>query len=171
MEPQEPSEWGPAYDAAVLLLALVVEGYAAVEIDLPERQYITPGIIPAFDEDQLTVSVQAIRTGIPGQRLGAPLVNCGAVRHVSLRIDLTRCTPVVEVSGAPPTAAALTESAKEILRDVELLDRIVRDGRLLLAGKGDPAKGRGIGIVLGSATPLGPDGGLSGSRIDVDVAL
>lgn len=171
MPPPAASEFGPAYDAAVLLLWLIATGYGESAVELPERQYVTPGIVPAYDEPQLTVSVQAIRVGIPGQQIAAPIVNCPPVRYITLRAELIRCTPTVTGQGAPPKAAELLASAGEVLRDLELVDRIVRESRTTLAGKGDPTHGVGIPVAMTGTSPVGPDGGLAGVRVDIDVPL
>lgn len=159
------------YDAAALLLSLIGTGYGESGVALPQRQYVTPGVVPAYDDPQLTVSVLAVRVGVIGTTIGAPIRECGNVRYVSLRAELIRCTPAVEGDGAAPTAAALLDSAKEVLRDLELLHSIVYSSRGALAGKGDAHLGVGLPVAMSGSTPLGPDGGLAGVRVDVDVPL
>lgn len=165
------SDHGPVYDAAALLLSLLVTGYSESAVELPDRQYVTPGIVPAYDDPQLTVSVLAVRVGVIGSTIGAPIRECGNVRYVSLRAELIRCTPTVKESGAAPTAAELLTSAQEILRDLELVHSIVYGSRTTLAGKGDAHLGTGLPVAMSGSTPVGPDGGLSGVRVDVDVPL
>lgn len=166
-----PSEHGPVYDAAALLLSLLASGYSEAGVTLPDRKYVTPGVVPAYDEPQLTVSVLAVRVGIIGTTIGAPIRECGNVRYVSLRAELVRCTPTVKESGAAPSAAELLTSAQEILRDLELVHSLTYASRGTLAGKGDARDGIGLPVAMSSSTPLGPDGGLSGVRVDVDVPL
>lgn len=166
-----PSEFGPVYDLAALLLAQLVAGYEAAGVELPERQYVTPGIVPSYDDKQLTVSVQAVRVGIPGQAIGAGLAiaNCPPQRYASLRVELLRCTPTVKGSGSAPDTAALLASAGEVLRDLALVEQIVRSARQTLAGMGEPNDGIGVPVAMTGTSPLGPDGGLGGTRLDVDV--
>lgn len=165
------SEHGPAYDAAALLLSLIVQGYSESGVELPPRQYVTPGIVPAYDEPQLTVSVLAVRVGVIGTTVGAPIRECGNVRYVSLRAELIRCTPTVKESGAAPGASELLVSAQEVLRDLALVHSIVYSSRGTLAGGGDAVKGVGLPVAMSGSTPLGPDGGLSGVRVDIDVPI
>lgn len=171
MPPVEPSEWGPAYDAAALLLAELIVGYTEAGVPLPTRRYVVPGIVPAYDDTQLTVAVQQVSVGQPGRAIGVPVANCGPLLLVSLRVELIRCTPKVDDRGTPPTVEAMASSAQEVLRDLALVHKIVREAAPTLAGKGDPMLGRGIPVALTGASPLGPDGGLAGTRLDVDVPL
>lgn len=163
------SEHGPAYDTAALLLSQIVQGYTEAGVTLPDRQYVTPGVVPAYDDEQLTVSVLAVRVGILGRVIGAPIPECGALRYVSMRAELLRCTPTVGESGDAPPAAALLASAQEILRDLALVHQIVYASRGTLAGGGDAVKGVGLPVAMTGTTPVGPDAGLAGVRVDVDV--
>lgn len=165
------SDHGPVYDAAELLLTLIATGYGESGVELPDRKYVTPGVVPAYDGTQLTVSALAVRVGIIGSTIGAPIRECGNVRYVTLRAELVRCTPTVKGNASPPSAAELLVSAKEVLRDLELVHSIIYSSRGTLAGKGDASKGVGIPVAMTGSTPLGPDGGLSGVRVDVDVPI
>lgn len=172
MPPLTPSAFGPVYDLAVLLLGQLVAGYAAATVELPERQYVTPGIVPAYDDPQLTVSVQALRVGVPGAAIGAAVIrNCPTLLYVSFRVELIRCTPALKANAAAPSPAELLASAGEVLRDLFLVDSIVRGARETLAGKGEAADGIGVPVAMTGTSPVGPDGGLAGVRVDIDVPL
>jgi hypothetical protein len=72
---------------------------------------------------------------------------------------------------APPSVAKLDESAKEVLRDMEVIHGALLDQRAKIAGQGNPARGVGVPIAIGNATPIGAEGGLAGTRVDIDVPL
>lgn len=159
-----PSEWGPLYDTALALLTATVQAYAADGVELPDRRYITPGAQPAYDCPQLTVSVTAVRNGIPGSEQNRPVANCPPMRYATYRLELVRGTPTLDDRGDPPSPDELTASAAVVLRDVDMLDRHVRAAARGFAGPGVP-------VFVGATTPLGPDGGLSGVLVDVDVPI
>lgn len=175
------SEHGPLYDTAALILQVVQDAAAASadpdadppvpELELPDRVYVVPGIIAAFDCEQLTVTVLQVATGIPGQALGLPIVNCPPQRYATYRVELVREVPTVDGQGNPPKATKLDESARELLRDMAVLHAAIVDGRDRIASRGsaDPLAGVGVPIAIGNATPVGSDGGVAGSRVDVDV--
>lgn len=176
------SQFGALYDTASTILAVVRDAYAATAdptadppveaVDLPDRQYVVPGITAAYDCEQLTVTVLSVAVGVPGAAIGVPIANCSPMRFATYRLELVRCVPTVDERGDPPKATKLEESAQELLRDLSLLHGAVVAGKPRIAARPgeDPAiAGIGVPIAIGNATPVGSDGGYGGSRVDVDV--
>lgn len=175
------SEWGPLFDTAALILDVVRAAFAAsgdpdadpvVEpAELPARQYVVPGITAAYDCEQLTVTVVQVAVGVPGVSFGVPIANCPPQRYATYRVELVRDVPTVNEQGDPPKATKLTESAQELLRDMGILHAALVSGRRTIAGLGDDSNVAGVGIpiAIANATPIGSDGGVGGSRVDLDV--
>lgn len=156
---------GIVYDVAARVLALVVTGFTAASITLPERQYVAPGTIVAYDCAQLTVAVQRIVVGIPGARINPTrAVQCPPIRYATYQVELVRCTPVPDEAGNPPSVADLTASAKETVRDLDVLEKCLQDGAVALSGPGDL-------VVVGQATPVSASGGYVASLVQIDVPL
>lgn len=166
----QPAPGGTLYDLAAAVLAVVEAGYAADNRDLPTRRYISPGVEPVHDCPQVTVNVVAVRRGIPGEEENRPISGCPVIRYATLRIEIIRSTPT-QTGRAAPTTAVLDTSAREVLYDLDLLDRTLGGERDRIAGYGDPAAGRGIPVFVGAVRPLGVDAGLAGSQVDLDVPL
>lgn len=162
-DPPVLSEHGIAYDLAARLLTVVNDGFTAAGVTLPERQYVGPGVIVAYDCEQLTVVCTAIGSGVPGRRANLPIAGCREQRLGSYRIELVRCVPVIDDSGNPPPPAALQASAQATLRDLDLLESTVRAALTAVTG-GDP-------VFISAAAPVTAEGGLVASLLDVDVPL
>lgn len=160
------SEFGPLYDLAAATLGLLEQGFVAADVDLPDRRTVIPGATSVWDCEQATVSVVRVAVGIPGRELGAQIRNCPPLRFTTLRIEIVRCTPTQDDQGDPPTAQALDASARQLLRDMDVMDRTARTWQGL-AEFGGP----GVPIAMAGAVPVEPQGGLAASRLDLDVAL
>lgn len=175
------SEHGPLYDTAEVLLDVVRDAFEASgdptadpPVDpalLPTRQYVVPGVTAAYDCDQLTVTVIQVAVGVPGTSLGVPIVNCSPVRYATYRVEVVRSVPTVDSQGTPPAAAKLDDAAKALLRDMAIIHTGIVRAKARIAGVGDPTSTAGVGvpIAISNATPVGSDGGIAGSRVDVDV--
>lgn len=144
------------------LLAAALAGLAPARTGNPEpdRVYISHGA-PAWDDcdgsGQLSVWVGPI------QHVQVALGNVCQIRpSAPLCVTLLRCVPTMNDDGSPPSAAALTASAGELNRDVwSLLTELYAFAAAL-----------GCDMVdVGSAEPLGPEGGLAGWRVCLDVLL
>jgi len=103
----------------------------------PDRTLISPGL-PAFDCcDQLAVHASVV-TDAPlspgGLSAGIKHRTGGKINHVALVVHATRCVPVPDASGNPPTAAALTAVAAQVNADGWALwnhvYNLIRDGQL-----------------------------------------
>lgn len=161
---------GPLYDIARAVLQQIVQAYLEAEQDLPERQFVAPGALPAWDCPQLTVTVQALTRGVPGSQDQRPLSSCPPMRYARLHLELVRST-VVQRSNAVPAADKLEAAAKEVLRDLNLVEHALADGRAVIAGRGEAGRGLGIPVYIGNVTPLGPEGKLVGVQADIDVPV
>jgi hypothetical protein len=144
------------------LLAASLAGLAVARTGNPEpdRVYISHNS-PAWDEcsgdGQLSVWIGPIvHTQVA---VGSV---CQIRASAPLCVTLLRCVPTMRDDGSPPTSAELTASADGLNRDVwSLLTELY-----------DYVAALGCDIVdVGSAEPLGPDGGLAGWRVCIDVLL
>lgn len=110
-----------AYADAVL--ANVGTIWAAAMVDLPALQYVAPGPFQSvsFDCDQVTVTIDGINRGAPGEpqsgyvKLGE---NSATVSVAIVRL----CMPTSETE-APPLAADQAAASEITLRDLDLLWR------------------------------------------------
>lgn len=110
-----------AYGDAVLANVNTIWGAAL--IDLPALQYVAPGPFSSvsFDCDQVTVSIDAITRGAPGEP------QQGYVRLAELSATVTvavvrLCMPTSETE-APPLAADQAAAADTTLADLDLMWR------------------------------------------------
>lgn len=175
------SEFGALYDTANVILDVVRDRFAASgdpaavppvdPAELPARQYVVPGITAAYDCEQLTVTVLQVAIGVPGATINVPITNCAPQRYATYRVELVRDVPSVDNQGNPPSATKLDNAAQETLRDMALLHDAIVHGRERIATSNpdDPLGGVGVPVAVSNATPVGSDGGVAGSRVDVDV--
>ena len=155
---------GIVYDVASRCLAVVVDAFAAALVELPERQYVAPGLIVAYDCEQVTVAVQQVGTGIPGTRANRPIANCPPTKMGTFRVEIVRCTPVLDENGEPPSVADLVANAKLLLKDLDVLESAFRAHPPVLTGPGEP-------IFVSAAQPVTAEGGMAASLVDVDIPL
>jgi len=155
----------PADYLQTLALDLLAAAEAAVDVARtgnpnPDRVYVAHNE-PAWDvcdgTGQLSVYVGPI---ISTQ---VTLGNVCQVRPAApFCVTLLRCVPTMNDDGTPPSAAELTTSAGVLNSDIWSL----------LNGLYDFATDLGCDMVdVGEALPLGPDGGLAGWRVCLDVLL
>lgn len=152
------------YATARAVLDALTVAYQGDGIDLPERRYVTPGVQPAYDGEQVTVTVLALRNGQPGNETQVPRFACAGPLYASLRVEVIRCTPTVDEDGYAPEAADLDASAMLVLSDVESLTRHLPGIAQTIAGQGSP-------VLVANAVPVGPDGGYAGAQVDLDLPL
>lgn len=130
------------FEIGELILEAVEEAFAAASVTLPDRRYVHSGAI-AHDCEQVVVSCQGLeREAAIGPRASI------------FDIEIVRCVPAVSEIGLP-TAAALQESAQELLTDARLLFSIV--GAESLRECRTP--------TVRDFVPIGPEGGFGGWRM------
>lgn len=151
------------YDLARDVLDVVVAGFSAAGVDLPARQYVQAGEV-AIDCEQVVVEIGRVFLGLPGQEVASGL-KCCPPRSVSVVIWISRCVPTMADDGSTDPDA-LDASSLAILTDgAVLLGTIIeawKDGTLLSLCDS---------IAFQGMTPVGPEGGFGGFRLDFQAQL
>lgn len=158
---------------ATRLLDVVAATAVDLDVDLPDRQYVTPGISggEAWDCEQVVVGAVALNPGIASTaaaQLGAMMrVPDGgvAIADLTLRVEIVRAVPVMEDDGNPPPASSITSAAEAAFRDLALLREVVvriQTGAALTDGER-------ASMLISSIVPAGPSGGLAGVALQVAV--
>ncbi|HWF25174.1 MAG TPA: hypothetical protein VG275_06995 [Solirubrobacteraceae bacterium] len=139
-------------------------------VSLPSRQYVTPGSMVPWDGEQLTVSLMGIDQGRPGGTVTTSIVPQATIFYASFSVNLIRAIPTINTegfsAGETPTAEDLGASGGQLLDDA---------AQLVLAASAfhqayllsDP----GVDFVVGPLSPVGPEGGLAGSRMLLSLSL
>lgn len=152
------------YTVANQALEAVVDRFATEGITLPDRQYVTGGLV-ALDCEQVVVEVVRVYTGTPGAELSDP-VSCAVPRSAEMRIWIVRCVPIFKDNGDPPTQSELDASGEELLTDgwvlVWGLLQEYRDGNFL--SQCDK-------LVIGNLAAVGPEGGFGGWALTIQADL
>lgn len=140
-------------------------GYAAAGVDLPERQFVSPGL-PAWDCEILAIQLE--RTfGIAGN-LAAEIVEpqlpqaAHAMRGATFAVWLVRCVPTIHDDGTNIHVPSVTEeeaAAKIIYSDVQLLLNVI-----VAAQRAGNLPGCS-GLAFEAWQGVGPQGGLSGGYL------
>ena len=158
------------HDLATELLVAAVEAldtvptYAPALGGAPERNFVAPGP-PALDCcDQLTVHVGPISEGAtaPGQQKAS----YSWINRVALVLTFTRCVPVQDANGNPPSASLQEDAAEQINADKwamwNHLHNLIVQGELF---------DRCCDVVWGNLLPLIPSGGCGGSTLTITVCF
>lgn len=139
-QPRDP------YTIAQSIMAAVVAQFTAASVDLPDRQVIEAGGLPAWDVDQLTISLQRIYAGLPGLEQGQPVVWQHGVFSAQLLVQLVR--------KAKGTLANAPRKQMPRVQDLEA-DAVAyfADARLLAGGlhvwrKGQEQRSTKVGPVI-----------------------
>jgi hypothetical protein len=124
----------------------------------------------AWDGEQLTVSLMGIDQGKPGGSVSTNVIPQALMLFASFSVNLIRAIPTIGTegfaAGEVPTPEDLDASGQQLLDDA---------AQLVLAASAfhqaylltDP----GMDMVIGPLSPVGPEGGLAGSRMLVSVSL
>ena len=141
----------------------------AIGAIIPEMVYVGAGIVP-WDAEALVLTLGTIYQGQPGAPIGSTFNPADTIElSIEMFILLTRPTPVPsDGQGQPiwPSIAEMNDAGLVAFSDASALTRAainLHDAYLDV----DP----GQGFVIGNVSPLGPDGGLQGLRIKIDVSL
>lgn len=160
------------YDICAALLAAVVDGYADQSLDLPARRYVSDGPLVAWDDEQVTVYCERTFAGLSDVEQPDALDTIATTRSARLWIEVVHCSPHLDSDSVtlgpvptPPTAAAIDASAQVALVDAIMLPWSVR--RAKRAGDLDVCHG----ITIDDWQPLGPLGGMIGSRLGLRYQL
>lgn len=144
---------------------VIVAGYALAGVDLPERQFVSPGL-PAWDCEILAVQLE--RTfGIAGN-LATEIIEpqlpqaAHAMRGATFAVHLIRCVPTLHDDGTNVQVPSVTEeeaAAKVIYTDVQMLLNVI------VAGQRAGDLPGCSGVAFEAWQTVGPQGGLSGGYL------
>ena len=156
---------------AAQILALFAEQLAAQGVDVPKRQYVLPALMVAWDGPQLTVGLAELFQGQPGAPFGGTFTPPTAIVFGAMFVvDLLRKVPALSGEGTAgmlmPSALDLNAAGQSLMTDAKalLLAGVTIRERYTLTGPGQ-------GFAVGSCAPVGPEGGLAGSRLQITVSL
>ena len=139
-------------------------------IDVPERLYVGPGIM-AWDGESMSLYLGTINQGEPGAPIGTAFIP-GLATHMSatIYIQLLRVVSALTYEGmAPemiPGTANLNADGVLTMGDALGLMKAAID-----IHSENVATDPGQGFTIGPITPLGPAGGLAGTRLALTVSL
>lgn len=142
------------------IMAAVEAEWAAQTLTLPDRRYLTTGVVAA-DCEQLVVSLIAAFAGRPAAEEPQTEWTFDKIRTATYAVELWRCV----VAGSAATIGSLDAEGRARLRDGWLLHRGLVEA--VLAG----------GIVgcrdgsVGRLETIGPEGAFAGLRVTVDVLV
>lgn len=157
------------YGTAAKLLSLFESELTGLGISLPDRRYVSPGQIPAWDGEQLTVNLIGVAQGQPGMPLATSFSPTAAHYHAQYGLSLLRAVPVIESEGPlmlqVPDGEQITEASSEILGDAAAL---VKAGQRIHQSYLATSAGEGFMFELQT---VGPEGGLAGHRLLVTLSV
>lgn len=150
------------YANAVLANVNAIWAAQAPPIALPALQYVAPGPFSSvsFDCDQLTVTIDAITRGAPGEPVSGyiPLAEASAAVTVAI---VRLCMPTSNTE-APPPAAAQAAASDITLADLDLL---WRNAKAILDAGG--CKHHGLTVVKLIEIQGGAGGAMLSGSIDL----
>lgn len=161
--PGQPSIYGRLWDVAALILTNIIPALNPVD-----RVFVSPGI-PAgeFGCDILAVQLVAVRAGLPGTPVGGP-ISAATVLSGEFDIHLWRelASGGTDDHGQPLTADQLNLVSALIYQDAWGLLQLV-------VGDTVDWEFLGIGTVVAilSLTGYGPEGGMVGHTLKLEVGL
>jgi hypothetical protein len=155
---------------ADLILALFTAQLKAQGVHLPDRQYRQAGSQPVWDGEQLTTGLMGIAQGQPGLAYPQTFVPEALNLYATFFVLLIREIVVINTEGFTgmeiPTALEQDADGVALISDGAQL--VIAASAIHLARS---LVENGEGFVIDGLQPLGPEGGLSGSRLLLSVSL
>jgi hypothetical protein len=155
---------------ADLILALFTAQLKAQGVRLPDRQYRQAGSQPVWDGEQLTTGLMGIAQGQPGLAYPQTFVPEALNLYATFFVLLIREIVVINTEGFTgmeiPTALEQDADGVALIGDGAQL--VIAAAKIHLARS---LTENGEGFVIDGLQPLGPEGGLSGSRLLLSVSL
>lgn len=158
-------------ETAAVLLDAFSEQLQAQDIIVPDRAYVAPGGQVAEDGDQLVIALQQIGQGQPGRPDPGTYVPGAEILMAQFSVQLIHAIPALHREGSVdmmiPSSEDLGESGVRLVGEAEALvnaamnihaSQLVTEGGLQ-------------GFSVGPCVPIGPDGGMAGSKLIVDISL
>jgi hypothetical protein len=137
----------------------------AAGVDVPDRQYLNPGALIAWDEPQLTIGVIRIGMGQPGESVGSSLLASQFNFSVTFGLLLIVEVPALVDAGLPSTPDLDAAGQALIGLSTTLWTTAIA---LRAAGKLAPGN---AGVALGPLAPVGPSGALAGVSLQIEMSL
>ena len=161
----------PVWDKAEELLSCVEE-HLSLYGAAPQRSFIAPGNPPAWDvccssgqgEGMAWVQITEVfpADNFPAAQTGAMRCNY-AEQGVRLNVGVLRCAATLDDQGRPPSTQRLMTDAAKVQRDRAIVNEAIRCCFLADAEPGT--------FVVGTFTPLGPQGGCVGGSTSLQIAV
>lgn len=152
-------------DLAHEILATAIDALEDNAITPPVRQFVSPGAI-ADDCDQIAVELARIFTGRPGAEVAEP-EQCGYARTAEFFIRIVRClASASDDDDIIPTPDELNGDAKIVMRDIWVIHQ-----ELITRRAAGTFLDRCQNLLVGNALPAGPEGGLGGWQLLIQVQI
>ena len=142
-----------AFNTAKILMDSIVDTFAQAGIALPERRYFTVGGqgTVAHDCEQLTISLEQIYSGLPGDQAQNP-VKCDSPKTGVFGVELVRCIPGMQKGRSTAPVAPAPE-------DISLhAEQQMMDGLLLIEASLYAAQSTWLGGGMSDTTAGAPQG-------------
>lgn len=134
-------------------------------LSVPERRYLNPGSLVAWDEPQLTIAVIRIYMGEPGAQVTTSVLASQVHQSVSLGILYVDQVPGLQADGSFPPTDALDSAG------VSLVSLIPTFWRAAVSLRESGILYEGGSCALGPLTTVGPEGFLAGLSVQVDASV
>ena len=150
-----------------LIFDTVIRGFDAAGVELPEQRYLAPGQAPPIEDEQFTVHLASITAGHPGTPVSQWQRTPAAFRTATWQILILRA---ISTQG---TDGSLLPDPIDVQGDAEATwtDAAVLQDLLEMAKVNRVLTRSGVPITISPVVPVGPDGGLAGTRATVGIAL
>lgn len=155
--------------AQTMLSAFTVE-LKTLGVDVPDVRYVSPGLIPAYDGEQLTINLQAISQGQPGQTFTGTYVAGAENLQAQYSVSLVRVIPALSNDGSVemmlPAAEELDESAVSLMGDAQGLMQAA-----IAIHAAHSITEVGMGFAIDGVMTEGPDGGVAACRLIFTISI
>ena len=160
------------------LLAAFVAQLEAQDVELPERRYRAPGSMIVWDGEQMTVALMGIDQGQPGVVIAQSMVASALSLSAQFSINLVRQVTGLQAdkpfSASIPDEDVMDGDGVVMLGDAAALIRAASEIHAQDSNTGGKAFGvisPGESFVIGPLQPLGPEGGLAGTRLLISLSV
>lgn len=159
-------------DIANYILAELTSRLTIAGIEVPERSYIHSGEI-AHDfagtdcVSAFVIAFGGMFQGQPGAESGSAPMKCAVPLTAGFTVALLRCVHTLDSSGSAPSESQLQDDGVMILRDSMTLPAVIVDAHL----DGDLVPIGCALVGIGDVQPVGPQGGVGGTTVDLVVSL
>ncbi len=149
------------------LFDLVIGGFAAAGVALPERRVLSPGISAPSDGPQLLLFLEAITAGGPGQPVGTFQRSPAGYRTATWVVAILRAVHVQGGDGGfAPDPVDIEADAEMTWTDAAVVQDLLETAR-----HRNQLVAAGIPVTISPVTPIGPEGGLAGVQVTVSLGL